>query len=362
MGTSAKRKKEYFCLRCGNLLTDDNCRPVSNKWSRNGLSAYCIDCEEDYFDEIAQREPRALSLFYTCAAFNVPCKPAVLEGVEDFEACDAPWIAYINRLSETGEDKTKIKVQTFFDGETDIRRIFGKELTETDFVKYIKARKAEMAAKHIVGTLEQREKWGAGVDEPYTEEQYEELDRQYENRAASYKGQTITPQMEDTLIKVCKWNMQIEALIKAGKYGDAYKLNDMVDKALASENMRRKDEKPLENFKMDALINAMENNGVMEEGKFLTYEKTVRALRDNFIKSHKYDYSLDVADQVLNDIYNTERKNADEPTAYSLPKDMQPEDIYGEFLAAPTDAEKANMRYANLTKVQYTDEEKGEDE
>ena len=305
--TTTKRKKEYFCLRCGNLLTDDNCRPVSNKWSRNGLSAYCIDCEEDYFDEIAQREPRALSLFYTCAAFNVPCKPAVLEGVEVFEACDAPWIAYMNRL-------------------------------------------------------EQREKWGAGVDEPYTEEQYEELDRQYENRAASYKGQTITPQMEDTLIKVCKWNMQIETLIKAGKYGDAYKLNDMVDKALASENMRRKDEKPLENFKMDALINAMENNGIMEEGKFLTYEKTVRALRDNFVKSHKYDYSLDVADQVLNDIYNTERKNADEPTAYSLPKDMQPEDIYGEFQAAPTDAEKENMRYANLTKVQYTDEEKGEAE
>ena len=41
---------------------------------------------------------------------------------------------------------------------------------------------------------------------------------------------------------------------------------------------------------------------------------------------------------------------------------MEPEYIYGEFQAAPSDAEKENMGYAYLTKVQFTDEEKGEAE
>ena len=90
----------------------------------------------------------------------------------------------------------------------------------------------------------------------------------------------------------------------------------------------------------------------MESGKLLTYDELVEVLRDKFAKSKKYKYSLDVADQVILDIMNSMRKNADEPTLINLPEEYAAVDEYGEFEPEETEQEKEAKRYAGLTKVQ----------
>lgn len=157
--------------------------------------------------------------------------------------------------------------------------------------------------------------------------------------------------MEDTLIKVCRWNLKIDQYIEAGNIKLAKDLQSMVETALASESMRKKDEKPVEALRVDALIESLESFGLMKDGSFLTYDETVNALRDNLVKSKKYDYSLDVADQIILDILNNMRANEDLELLTELEEQYSAEDQYGEFEEEETEKEIEAKRYAGLTKV-----------
>lgn len=95
------------------------------------------------------------------------------------------------------------------------------------FVRNERARASEK------GTEEQIERWGKKPllqNLPMSAEIYNELDRQYNNRFQSYNGQTITPTMQDTLIKVCKWNVCIDFLVSNGEMQAAKQLTEMVEK------------------------------------------------------------------------------------------------------------------------------------
>ncbi len=346
-------KKENRCVRCGCVITDENCRDVSDNWSKNGYSHYCVSCENEFFEMLASKEGKSLALFHSCAAFNVPCIPILLECV-DVENCENLWIEYIEKLETSEQYAIAKEPLTFFDGETNVLRIFGKNFSETTFAKYIQHERATLDS--LPGTAEQRTRWGFTEDdgEEFSTELYNELDRQYFTRLESYKGMTITPQMEDTLIKVVRWNYKIDEYIRRGEIKAAKDLQAMVETALGSENMRKKDEKPVESLRIDALVEALENAGLMENGMLLAYDELVEALRDKHIKSKKYRYSLDVADQVLLDIVNSMRANADLMQLIELPEEYELEDIYGEFEKEETEAEKAAKRYANLTKVTFS--------
>lgn len=340
------------CICCGTELTPENCRAQSTKWSIDGISHYCIDCEESYYEALVEAEGISLALFHCCAAFNVPCKPLVLGTMEEFAAAEEPWKFYIDRLEEAGEDRDGDKVLTFFDGYTDILKIFGAQMSKEDFSERIK--RDRMAIDRQIGTKEQRRRWGVGAK--FTNDTYNELDRQYEVRANSYKGQTITPQMEDALIRVAKCNYQIDNFLKHGKVKEALDLQKMVDSILSSEQMRKKDEKPVENFTPDAWVVAMEKAGLMENGMFLTKEQTVKAI-NKLIGRKKYDYSLDVADQIELNIVNNARKNADMALAYDLPQEMEVVDDWGEFEEEEGEEEEERKKYAQLTPVTFTKEE-----
>lgn len=349
-----ERNDRQYCHCCGQLLTSDNSREVAKSVSWTGISHLCVYCEEKYYKRLADTEGRHLALFHACAAFDIPCQPIVLDGT-DFKDSESPWLLYIDKLAESGMDRRRGIPTTFFDGETDMLRIFGKEFTEKDFSKYFLSMKKKIA--ETPGTPEQRDKWG----KDYTAQEYEELDRLYENRAANFRGQTITPQMDSTLTKVAKWELLLDKYIKNNNMKSARDLYSMIDMALSSEQMRKKDEKPIENFRPDAWITALERAGLMEDGKFLNYDDTVKALRDVTVKSKKYRYSLDVADQIQYNIYNNARKNGDLAIAYDMPEEMELEDEYGEFEEEETEEEIANKKYSNLGTIKYTKSKSAEE-
>lgn len=342
-----------YCHCCGAELTEDNCRQVSASFSVNGLSHLCINCEQDFYEKLAHAEGRYVALFHACAALNVPCKPIVLEDLkEDFDTCKDPWITYINCLSEKKEDRKGRKILTFFDGVTNMREIFGKDLTEKDFVKHIVNERAKLSK--LPGTPEQRAKWGINPDWK-TSEDYDELDRLYEARESSFKGQTLTLQQENALMNVAKWSLKLDKLIEKGNFTGAKTLTDMIDKTLAAESMRKKDEKPVEHFRPDAWVVALERAGLMADGKFLNLADTIAAIDKNLLRKRKYNYTLDVLDQSMLKMYNCVRQNADLAAVYELPAELTVDDELGEFSSEETDDEKKRKKYANLTPIRKND-------
>lgn len=329
-------KTEYRCVKCGDCLTEEN--------SRDG-GTMCIDCEAALYRKFEEKNGCHIALFLTCAATNTVFDAFVIP--KDFaEEKENQWIKYCELL-ENRETRRK-KAQTFFDGETDIRQVFGRSLSQDSIEKYLKYETARR--EKLEGTEEQREKWG--VEDEYTTEDYNALDRMYNNRAINFKGQTITDQMDYTLREVAKWQLLADKLRRAHDIKGSTDALKAVDKLLESECLRKKDEKPIEELRADALVLALEKAGLMEDGQLLTYDETVEVLRDKFIKSKKYDYSLDVGDQVILDILNTMRENADMSPILDLPADALLEDEYGEFEKEETEKEKASKRYAGLTSIQ----------
>lgn len=343
------KKQKYTCVCCGDELNEHNSFYAETE---NGLNPFCKKCQQAYFERLQATSGTHLAIYFCCIRYDVPCDPMLLpENIasEDFlkteEGKDGVWVYYLRRLEDTKLYDDDAETPNFFDGVTNLLRIFGKNFTERDFARFVQYEQSLIDS--LEGTERQREKWGKG----YNTDEYNELDRLYESRKESYRGLTLTAHMEDTLVKVCRWNLKIDQYVEKGNIGQAKHLQSMVETALASESMRKKDEKPVEALRIDALIDALETMGLMEDGCFLTYDETVEALRDNLIKSKKYDYSLDVADQIILDILNNIRANEDLELLTELEEQYAAEDAYGEFEAEETQREIAAKRYAGLTRV-----------
>lgn len=344
-----------YCQHCGCELTEDNCREMPESESLTGYSHLCISCEEEYYSRLAAVEGNSLALFHCCAAFNVPCKPIVFDGVEVPED-EGVWMFYLNRLEETDEWRKNGKLLTFFDGETDILRVFGKYFTEKDFAKYIQFERGKLEKQ--VGTKAQRERWGTiriYKDMPMTQEVYDELDRQYETRAADFKGQTLSATQENTLMQVAKFSVISDHLCRNGLIKSATDVQKSIDMLLASEEMRKKDSKPTENFRIDAQIDALNRLGLCDDGKFLNFEQTVQTIFDKCVAvKDRYSYTLDVADQMIFDFKNNYCANQDLPLETELSEDLQVTDTYKEFAGEESEEEKTRKAYAKTVKLRHS--------
>lgn len=344
--------QQHYCHKCGELLTSDNCRATKN--SVTGHSHLCLSCEQSLFDSLSKTQGRAFGLFFTCATTDTVCLPIVLENfMDEFnnENSDG-WIIYINALEESGANFKRGKLLGFADGITDIRKVLGKNITHDDFVAYIAHEQSKIAK--LSGTESQREKWGVlpiykglALDNTL----YEELDRLLDIRISAYKGQDITPQQMATLIKVAKNDAIYDHLMRTGLAKLATDIQKSTSQLLADENMRPKDKRPVEELRLDALVLALEEAGLMENGDLLNYDELIEVLRDEFVKSKKYDYSLDVVDQSLLFMQNAMRFNADLPPLQDLPEEFAPVDEYGECTPEETEREKENKRFLGITKV-----------
>lgn len=322
-----------------------------------GLSRYCIACEEAIYERLSEREGAYIALFAMCCSANVPFIAEVLPEKEEFCAMEDRWVWYNDRIADEIHSEDG-KILGFFDGETSIMRIFGKNLTQEDVAEYVKySQKIEAA---LPGTREQRSRWGTeplckGCD--MTKEVYDELDRQYDIWVGRYRGQTITPQLADSIVQICRWNMVVEHLLRVGEYLAAQKVRTMVDNLMASEQMRKKDEKPLEGMRIDAMVTAFEQLGAMEQNQFKSFPEIVEIFWKRFFKKKKYSYSVDAADHMIFDYYNNLRINAEQPTVGTLPADMKLEDDLGEFEEEASEEEKKRERFAGVTSVVFDEEE-----
>lgn len=352
MAKQRNKETTYRCECCGEPLTDDNCRQVPSEFSESGYSAYCVECENRIYNHFAQSQGKYHALLTACGAFNVPLKPLLLDGVNLDEEPDG-WLTYINLLAESGQDRKNGKVLGFADGATTLWSLFGNKLGEPNLEKRIALEKEKI--KKQVGSELQRERWG--TQPPYkgmtlTQDLYDELDRLYEIRANSYKGQTITPQMDDTLIKVAKSNVIYDHLMRQGLVKAALDVQKNIDLLLASEQMRKKDEKKQENYRIDSQIIALEQAGLFEAGRFLSYEDTCRELVKFARRKGKYDITLDTVDNIVLDYHNAMRKNADQMAVNELDEELKVIDDFGELAETLNPDEIERRRFAGVTEIQ----------
>lgn len=307
---------------------------------------------EDFFSRCAEREGPYMALFYTCVSANIPFVISDLpEGEYDPAAM---WTLYVKKLVENGDDKRGGRDAEWLDGITDIRWAFGSKLDNTDFAAAIKAEKERLSKQP--GTKLQRKRWGTkGGGALFTASDYERMDDLLDACAADYRNTGLSQRKEQSLIRYVK---ELFLADKANEEGDFrasqshYRNADMI---LAGEGMRAKDEKPLEGFRFDAMIDAMEKAGLMKEGHFLSFDDTKEAIW-RFVHpkgKNRYNYSIDVADQILLNWENNMRKNSAQAEVYELPAEMKLEDENGEFLPEETEEEKALKQQMDLLPVRF---------
>ncbi|MBO7274602.1 MAG: hypothetical protein J6V22_07075 [Clostridia bacterium] len=333
-------QEKSCCVVCGEELTNENYIGVSNT---------CVVCQSKRFGILEAANGTHMALFQTCAAFDIVFDPSVVPiAFSDFDG--DKWDEYLGLLAENEKLRTDDTIRGFDEGETNVREIFGVELSDRDFGRYV-AREQSKVQK-MPGTEAQRTRWGTlpiwkGV--PVSKEIYDELDRRYQDAKKSYNGLTFTPQMDSTLVYVTKMRVAATWLMSSGN-PNYEKLLKSADAMLASEQMRRKDEKQKDALRIDDLIDDLEKAGLLKDGEFLTFDQTKQVLAD-LLKTKKYDYSLDVADQIIYLCANSMRENEDMSLLSELPEEMKTEDFHGEFLPEETEKEREAKRYAGLTKI-----------
>ena len=164
--------------------------------------------------------------------------------------------------------------------------------------------------------------------------------------------------MEEVMMKACKLDAIIDKLLENGDANSAKSVQNMLDQMLASEQMRKKDEKPIEHFTLAGWEEAFEKFGFMREKDFVSKEEMMNRMADLIERRDKYSQPLDIAHQVLMNVVNNAKKNADQPMIDTLPAWMECEDQYGECAREPSEEYKRALRYCGTTEVKF-DKSKG---
>lgn len=266
-----------------------------------------------------------LAMFYCCVIYNCPYIPSIIKSRQW-----ADWSDYCDYLKEIGADVCDGEQVGFLDGMTDIREIINDSSDEH---------------KRWIDT------WGVGDEtKPYSDQDYRHLDRlfkTYSARLVSSGG--YDAQQEDVLRYCCKCRLQADKRIARGSSEDiaaASKLNDIVQKLLSSENLRRKDERPIEEVRIDSIVDSLEKAGLLKEGKILPLDDVLKVLLTRLGRlggkvSKRYPYTLDAADQMILAIINNIRENNGFGTISTLPEEARLDStVKNEFADAPNSTEK----------------------
>ena len=202
-------------------------------------------------------------------------------------------------------------------------------------------------------TLEElRKDWGAGSENrPYTEADYAELERMFGIYAERLMASGGPDAQQEYILRLCsRLNLDMNRYLNEGQIEKAQKLNKMIQDNLASENLRKKDEQPLEEFRIDGIIDALEKHGYVKDGKILPLKEVQRRLLEELgalggEPSHKYAYTMDAADQMIQIIVNTMRANDGLPEYTGRNEGMTLDgNVAAEFAAQPNKNElKAYM-------------------
>lgn len=301
--------------------------------------------QQAYFNLLETEVGESLAYFYCCIKFD---KPFDMKAIPAKSASEK-WTSYCEKLEKKGLARTKGGGEYgFLDGLTDINRIFGASLEKGEFSKAVDLEKSARDGKN--GTKRQVADWGEGSGKmPYTSEDYNEFDRIYNALCADFGGEdNVSAKQQLILRNVAKWTKQMNDAAELGQIDKAKKLSSMIQENLASENLRKKDTKPVEDLRLDNMVIALERAGLLKNGKPCEPDEAFRIF---FGRPCKYPYTRDAADQMILINENRMRQNDGLPELTELPDEMRLRDELGEFAEEPNEVEKYNYEKLGLVRM-----------
>lgn len=224
----------------------------------------------------------------------------------------------------------------------------------------------EMNVKNIIKSKmsdEERWKatWGNGGDtKPYTVEDYRRLDELFETYAdRQLKAGAMDVQAEYVLRSTCQDQLFAEKCRARGTKEDIAmytQINKTIQDRLASEQMRKRDEKAVEAIQIDSIVDALQRAGLMRRGKLLSLDEVTEVLLRRLGQlggepSEKYPHTIDAADQMLHMIQNNMYANDGLPEMAEIQDNMRfDENVTCEFADEPNDKEKEAYKQLGLVR------------
>ena len=304
-----------------------------------------LTAQQERYDAIARATSDSLALFYCCIAFDRPFDMLAVPKEPDV---GEKWIAYLDNLRLKKLDTQRGELLGFLDGLTDITKIFGEGLSAGEFTKAVGNEKS--ARNRKVGTAQQRKNWGENsAKNPYTSEDYDELDRIYEALASDLMAAGGVSVKQEFILRDCaKMTLDRDKMRAIGQYDKAAKLNKMVQDNLSSEGLRKRDAKPIDDLRIDGIVDRLEKAGLLKNGKQCSPDEMFEIL---FHRRPKYSYTKDAAEQILLYMANTTRVNDGLSELPTLPPDMRLRDDLGEFAEEPDEQEKETYKELGIVKM-----------
>lgn len=304
-----------------------------------------LTAQQERYNAIARATSDSLALFYCCIEFD---RPFDMLAVPKEPAVGEKWIAYLDNLRLKKLDTRRGEPLGFLDGLTDITKIFGEGLTAGEFTKAVGNEKS--ARNRKVGTAQQRKNWGENsAKNPYTSEDYDELDRIYEALASDLMAAGGVSVKQEFILRDCaKMTLDRDKMRAIGQYDKAAKLNKMVQDNLSSEGLRKRDAKPIDDLRIDGIVDRLEKAGLLKNGKQCSPDEMFEIL---FHRRPKYSYTKDAAEQILLYMANTTRVNDGLSELPTLPPDMRLRDELGEFAEEPDEQEKESYKELGIVKM-----------
>lgn len=304
-----------------------------------------LTAQQERYDAIARATSDSLALFYCCIAFDRPFDMLAVPKEPDV---GEKWIAYLDNLRLKKLDTRRGEPLGFLDGLTDITKIFGEGLSAGEFTKAVGNEKS--ARNRKVGTAQQRKNWGENsAKNPYTSEDYDELDRIYEALASDLMAAGGVSVKQEFILRDCaKMTLDRDKMRAIGQYDKAAKLNKMVQDNLSSEGLRKRDAKPIDDLRIDGIVDRLEKAGLLKNGKQCSPDEMFEIL---FHRRPKYSYTKDAAEQILLYIANTTRVNDGLSELPTLPPNMRLRDDLGEFAEEPDEQEKETYKELGIVKM-----------
>ena len=183
-------------------------------------------------------------------------------------------------------------------------------------------------------------KWGEGR----TDEQYKELQRTYDSLAAEYKG-AITPRMELNLRDISTWRLERSEAVAGGDIASAKRLTEMIKTTMDSEAMKAGDAKPVEKFRVDSFVDALEKKGLLRDGALLM-EGVIHYIQND---KGNFTMSRDAIDAMMLSIVNAMRFNNGMTELPELTEELEIRDRLGEFVKQPSVQERNTMMELGMT-------------
>lgn len=285
---------------------------------------------EKRFIELKQTIGDSEALFVFCAFFDIPLDLAVQA---DTQA--VTWEEYQKAISPTG-------LIGFRNGQTDMREVVKDSMTDEER-----------------WTVE----WGIGDEEkPYSQNDYIRLDeifRTYSSRLRGAGGMDAL--QEDTLRNCSKMRLAADKALAKGSKDDIAKastLNKMIQDNLSSEQLRKKDAKPVEQARIDGIVEALAKK--FGKGIDITFEDAVE-ICGKWLMSNKYPVTRDAADHMLLSIINCTRGNNDMPELDELPAKMKFDKRFAtQFAEEPNEIEDEVFKYLNFARESQRPTPKGQ--